>query len=259
MDTGLSSGTARAALRRHPDLVLLALAIVSLVLLPVRIGDAYSGLPAHPLFLHVPVVLLPLVTTAAVILVLRLRWLARFGLLIALIAVIALVGTILTAGAGEALRSSMNQGQGASGFPGTQGGATQGGAQPSGGTGGFARQPNYVAQHARAARQLRLLVIAFTIVLILLVIADRVARNVSTLGRLATLMRRRSTGLALRVLVVALSAACFVMVIHVGDLGAKAVWANRVGGGGQGGQGFPVSPGQTQTNQTTPSQQGANP
>ena len=208
----------------HLDVALLVVAVLSAALVPIHIGDIYSGLPAHPLFLHVPVVLIPLVTIAAVAVAVRERWLAQIGLLVAAVAVVALIGTILTMGAGTALADKLTQGRGT----------------PFAGDPGAGSRPDYISQHADAARQLRILMFLFVIGLVVLVLSDRAGRGLARLGGIGELLARRPSGIVLRVAVVVLAIGCFVMVIRVGDLGAKAVWLDRTGGpGGAGGLGSP--------------------
>jgi hypothetical protein len=80
---------------------LIAAAILSLGLWWVEIDSAF-GLPAHPLFLHVPVVFVPILALAALALAA-----GRFEHRIALAAfsVLTLIAVFLTAGAGEALKA----------------------------------------------------------------------------------------------------------------------------------------------------------
>jgi hypothetical protein len=215
---------ARGPRWQHLDVALLPIAVLSAALIPIHIGDIYSGLPAHPLFLHVPVVLIPLVTIAAVAIALRERWLAQIGLLVAAVGVAALIATILTMGAGTALADKLSSR----------------GAPFAGDQGGFGNRPDYISQHADAARQLRILMFLFVIGLVVLVLSDRVGRGLTRLGGVGELLARRPSGIVLRVAVVVLAIGCFVMVIRVGDLGAKAVWLDRTGGpGGGGGFGSP--------------------
>jgi hypothetical protein len=139
------------------ELVLLALTVISLALLPVHIKTAYSGLPAHPLLLHVPVILIPVATVWSLVLVFRPNWITRQGVLVASVAVVALAGTILAMGSGSALRATLHLERGERGPRGTN------------------SRANLVAQHSHAANTLRLAMIAFTLVLIATVLAHRVA------------------------------------------------------------------------------------
>lgn len=200
----------------RPELVLALLALASLVLIPVHITTIYSGLPAHPLFLHVPVILIPVVAIGALALAARPRWLERYGVALATVSVVALAGTLLTVGAGLALRSALHLG-----------------------AGGFGPAA-LIARHAHSASILRDLVIAFTAVAIVSVLAHRIAAGQETgRERLDRALARSGTLRALRVSLAALAIACAYFVFHTGDLGAKAVWQGRLGGrpgfGGAGG------------------------
>jgi hypothetical protein len=198
--------------------VLALLAAVSLALIPVRITTIYSGLPAHPLFLHIPVVLIPVAAVAALAFAIRPRWISRYGVALATLTVVALAGTFLTVGAGIALRNALHlngAAPGAAGFAGAAGPAA------------------LIARHAHAASILRLLMIAFTAVLIPTVLAHRVADGMPT-GRSTAdrALARPGTLAALRALLAVLAIACAYFVFHTGDLGAKAVWAGRLNGSG---------------------------
>jgi hypothetical protein len=178
------------------ELALAVLAALSLLLNFVHLTTIYEGLPAHPLFLHVPVVLIPTVCVAALVFSVKTDWWRRWGVALAIVAVIALAGLGLTEGAGSALQSAL----------GIQGGI--------------------IAQHIHAAHILRLLFVAFCVLL------------------LATLYAHRSptpdparTGL--RVVLCLVSLASLYYVFRTGDLGAKAVWYARLHHFGGAGGGFP--------------------
>jgi len=181
------------------------------VLIPIQINTIYSGLPAHPLFLHVPVILIPVAAIGALVLVAWPRLFARHGLWIGLVAVVALGATNLTIGAGHALRNDLN---------------LQG--------------PGIVAQHASAADRLRAVLILFTALLLVAVAVFRTAgprvTGVGPVdGALTAIRSGAALGAALRVIVAVLAVVSLYYVFHTGDLGAKAVWQHRLGGGGGGG------------------------
>lgn len=227
--TNLAAGEMRRpATGPRAEYVLGVLALLSLALIPVHIRNVYEGLPAHPLFLHVPVILIPLAVVGALVLAFRPSLFSRFGVPLAGLAVVALVGTVLTVGAGEALRVEL----GLVGHGGPPGGAA-----------------SLIARHASAALTLRRLMIAFALVTIACVLVHRVVQGQPT-GRpaLDRLCARLPVRLILRAAVVALSVLCGYFVFHTGDLGAKAVWAHRVGAGNRGfppagGGGAPLFPG----------------
>jgi hypothetical protein len=183
-------------------LVLLAGWLLCFVLLPFRVGTIYSGLPAHPLFLHVPVILIPIVAVATLVYVVLPRWAAPYGEALAATAVVTLAGTVLTVDAGFGMRARMvHQFQGIPLPP--------------------ALRPNgLVSRHAHYARILELLMFVFTFALLVLVVVA--ARRAS---------RPRGVDAGLRVAAAGLALACLFFVVRAGDLGAKAVWRTPNGPG----------------------------
>jgi uncharacterized membrane protein len=67
------------------------------------------GLPAHPLMVHLPVVLIPLVAIAAVLLAVRRDWRARFGTALAVTSALSCVSVFVAKESGEAMFEYMNQ------------------------------------------------------------------------------------------------------------------------------------------------------
>ena len=61
------------------------------------------GLPAHPLLVHVPVVLVPLAAIGVIAMAIRPVWLRVFGPIVAALAGIGFFGAVLAAGSGEEL------------------------------------------------------------------------------------------------------------------------------------------------------------
>jgi hypothetical protein len=101
------------------------------------------GLPAHVLFLHVPVVLVPIVCILITAMAVRPAWRAKWGLATALLATGTMIATELTVGAGEAFRDQRGES----------------GAK--------------LSQHAELGEQTRLLIIVLAIAFILLLVADQ--------------------------------------------------------------------------------------
>ena len=94
------------------EFILTLLAFLSFITLPIRITTVYSGLPAHPLFVHVPVILIPTTIVAAIVFVIKPRWLTRYGIALALVSIVAMSSVFLAMQAGAALRGELNlQGQ----------------------------------------------------------------------------------------------------------------------------------------------------
>jgi uncharacterized membrane protein len=67
------------------------------------------GIPAHPLLVHLPVVLIPLVGVAAIAIALRRDWRQRFGVTLAVLSAVSCVAVILAKQSGEAMFHYMNQ------------------------------------------------------------------------------------------------------------------------------------------------------
>ncbi len=68
-----------------------------------------NGLPAHPLFVHIPVVLIPLAAICFIVLLARPSWFARYKWALLLITVIGGVGAFLAGMAGESLEGELEK------------------------------------------------------------------------------------------------------------------------------------------------------
>lgn len=66
------------------------------------------GLPAHPLLVHIPIVLLPLVGIGAIAIAVSPKARRRFGTVVLVLAGVAFIGTVLAAGSGEGLVESVD-------------------------------------------------------------------------------------------------------------------------------------------------------
>ncbi len=64
--------------------------------------DTISGIPSHPLFVHAPVVLIPLVGLAAIALAFRPAWRTTLGWWPAVATGVCLIATLLAVGSGNA-------------------------------------------------------------------------------------------------------------------------------------------------------------
>jgi hypothetical protein len=190
-----------------------ALAVLTFAIIPIGITTIYGGLPAHPLFLHVPVVFIPLAAIGGLMVMARPPWLAgTAGPWVGLAAVIALGSLDLTMSAGDRLRATLGlEGDG----PGVA---------------------HLVAQHAAAAGRLRVVFIAFTAVfLVVLAVAatERASSGVPVGDRIFRAIRSAHGAVpALRLVCTLLGLASLYYVFRVGDLGAKAVWLSRLHGAG---------------------------
>ena len=65
------------------------------------------GLPAHPLLVHIPVVLLPLAAVGAVMMAVRPAWNARYRWAVLVLGAVGAVGVVLAADAGQSLQEQI--------------------------------------------------------------------------------------------------------------------------------------------------------
>jgi hypothetical protein len=188
---------------RRAEFVLTLLGFLGFITVAIKITTVYDGLPAHPLIIHVPVVLIPLSIIGALACVYRPAWFTRYGILLCCIAILAMSSIFLAMQAGSALQGLLHlQGQAA----------------------------HLISEHSQAANILAFVFIAFTAILILTFSATRISGEMGPTG-LAIVDRTlssRSTLVTLRVLLVVLALVSAFCAFRVGDLGAKAVWQQRV-------------------------------
>jgi hypothetical protein len=187
---------------RRAEFVLVALGFLGFLTLPIRINTIYSGLPAHPLFVHVPVVLIPTTIVAAIVCMIKPQWLSRYGIALAAVSIFAMSSVFLTMQAGAALRGALHLQEPAA---------------------------SLISQHSQAAHILAIVYVAFTATLIVSFASRRISAGMPTgLGIVDRLLAPRSVFAASRVLVVLLAIGAGYMTFRTGDLGAKAVWAGRL-------------------------------
>jgi hypothetical protein len=187
---------------RRAEFVLTALAFLGFITIGIRIKTIYSGLPAHPLFIHVPVVLIPLSVVGALVCVVRPRFFERYGILLCLCAIVAMSSIFLSMQAGAALRNALNL---------------------------AGLQAQLISEHSHDAHILAVVFVVFTAALILAFSAHRISSGMPTgLGIADVLLGSKANYLALRVALVVLALVSAYYVYKVGDLGAKAVWAGRL-------------------------------
>lgn len=187
---------------RRAEFILTGLAFLGFITVAIRIKTIYSGLPAHPLFIHVPVVLIPLSVLGALACIARPRWFERYGVLLCLCAIVAMSSIFLAMQAGSALEAALHLN---------------------------ATQSHLIHEHSHAAHILAIDFVLFTACLILTFSAHRISGGMPTgLGIADSVLGSRAIYLALRVGLVVLAVVAAYYVYRVGDLGAKAVWAGRV-------------------------------
>jgi hypothetical protein len=187
---------------RRAEFVLTALAFLGFITLPIRLTTIYSGLPAHPLFVHVPVILIPTTIVVAIVFMVKTEWFSRYAIALALISIAAMSSIFLTMQAGAALRGALH---------------LQG------------RAATLISEHSQAAHILAIVYVIFTATLIVTFASHRVSGGRPTgLGIVDGLLAPRAIFSALRVALVVLALAAGYMTFRTGDLGAKAVWQGRI-------------------------------
>jgi hypothetical protein len=187
---------------RRAEFVLTLLGFIGFLTVPIRITTIYDGLPAHPLFIHVPVILIPLSVFGGLAMILRPRWWERYGILLCLCAIVAMSSIFLAMQAGAALEAVLHL------------------------TG---RARTLILEHQRDAHYLAVVFVLYTAVLILVFSATRISGGMPTgLAIADRLLSPRTSVVALRALLVVLALVSAYLVFRVGDLGAKAVWEGRI-------------------------------
>ncbi len=184
------------------EFLLVLFGFLGFLTLPIRMTTIYGGLPAHPLFVHVPVILVPTTIVAALFLMARPEWLSRYGIALSIVSVIAMSSLFLTAESGAALRGRLNL---------------------------HGEAANLISQHSQAAHILTVVYVLFTAAVIVAFAARRISAGRPTgLAIVDRLLTPPAMFTALRVAVVVLALAAGFMTFRTGDLGAKAVWAGKL-------------------------------
>jgi hypothetical protein len=184
------------------EFILAGLGFLGFLTLAIRITTIYSGLPAHPLFVHVPVVLIPVTLVAAIALMVRPDWLGRYGIALAVASIVAMSSVFLTMQAGGALESALHL---------------------------HGEAARLISEHSQAAHILAIVYTAFTALVILAFAALRISGDRPTgLAIADRLLSPPAMLTTLRVLVVVLALVAGFFTFRTGDLGAKAVWAGKL-------------------------------
>ncbi len=187
---------------RRAEFVLTLLGFVGFITLPIRLTTIYGGLPAHPLFVHVPVILIPSTAVAALVLIARTEWFSRFGIALAVVSIAAMSSIFLTMQAGGALQAALHL---------------------------HGRAAHLIDEHSQAANLLAIIYVAFTALVIVTFASRRISSGMPTgLSVLDRALGSTSVFSALRVVVVLLALGVAVVTFRVGDLGAQAVWQGRI-------------------------------
>lgn len=155
--------------------------------------ETLFGLPAHPFLVHLPVVLVPATALGAVAVAARPAWRARFGVLIAVVAIVAVAGTWLASNSGGTLEEKV-------------------------------QETSLVERHEEMGDQLLAMVIVFALAVVALVVVDtwrrrRLAGSSGPDVPTARVAVAILSGLAVLSAVIATAGT-----VRAGHSGAQAVW-----------------------------------
>ena len=142
------------------------------------------GLPAHPLLVHLPVVMVPMAALGAIILAIFPKYFARFGWWVTGISFIGGIGAILAAGSGETLEERVDR-------------------------------SSTMRDHAEMGETARLLAVVLFVVLLIVMLARKYR---------ATDMAKKAVAIGVSVVIAVSAAAAGWVIIQTGHSGAKASW-----------------------------------
>ncbi len=170
--------------------------------------DTIAGIPAHPLFVHIPVVLLPLAAVLALVMLLKQAWFDRYKWTLLAITSVGALGAILAAGSGESLQEGVKKT-------------------------GAARQ--VIREHAEAGETARLFgVIFFAVIaawiLVPMYLSWRAGAAGSGTEAVVSPRQPRWLRPVIAALVVLTAGAATITIIDAGHSGAKSVWTEQGGG-----------------------------
>ena len=155
--------------------------------------ESIFGLPAHPFFVHVPLVLVPLVCLGAIAVAVRPSWRRRFGVWVVGACALVVVATLLAVSSGEAFDDLLNN------------------TEP-------------IEHHRQLAETSRLLVITLFLAVLALVFAGRYQDRSSAAQASRTWMPWLMGALSAITVVAGLSST--VWITRTGHEGTEVVWRN---------------------------------
>ena len=162
--------------------------------------NSVFGIPAHPLLVHVPAVLLPLAAAGVVVMLIKKAWFERYKWAVLAITGLGALGAVLAAGSGEALEE-VGEGE--------------------------ARRA--IEEHAEAGEAARLFGVLFFVVVLAAVLIP-IVRERRAKGGVAKVAPTWLRPVMVSLLLVS-AGASLVTVIDAGHSGAKSVWTDDDGGG----------------------------
>lgn len=161
------------------------------------------GLPAHPLLVHMPVVIVPLAALMAVVMAFHPAWLDRFGWWLVAFAGAGFVGAILAASSGEQLQE----------LPGIE-------------------QSAGLDRHAELGQTAEVVAGVFFFVTLIVVGARWWARHKAAgSGGIWEFIRSKAGAIVIAVVLVISAGAAMYTMVQVGHQGAKVTWNEKLGSG----------------------------
>ena len=154
-----------------------------------------QGLPAHPLLVHGPIVLVPLIALLALVLVVKRSWRATLGPWVVLLAGVMVGMTIVASGAGEELQANV-------------------------------KETDLVRHHAQLGDSMKPISLALLVALVLLVAPAWAYARGSRPAVLARLATSSAWNIISVVLVVVTAVLATYWIIQTGHSGAESVWHN---------------------------------
>ena len=163
--------------------------------------ETIFGLPAHPLLVHIPVVLIPLCAVGAVWIVVWPSWRPRIGWIVVVLSGFTVVMSQLAAGSGEALEDALD------------------------------KESSLLERHTELGDTFVWFALAFFVAVLALMLWDRAQRGkADPLGGSGGRVRATSpAAVVLIILVVVTAAAASFRIYQVGHSGAQSVWEKDSG------------------------------
>ena len=155
------------------------------------------GLPAHPLLVHAPVLLIPLCAVGAIWIAVSPTWRHRIGWIVVVLSGVAVVASQLAAGSGETLQEALG------------------------------KETELVETHAELGETFVWFALAFFLAVLALMVWDTMQRRkAAAAGEEPDLhhLGRAGAAIVLGILVVVTAVGATYRVYQVGHSGAKSVW-----------------------------------
>jgi threonine/homoserine/homoserine lactone efflux protein len=160
--------------------------------------DSFGNMPAHPLLVHIPVVVLFFAAIGVVAMAIRPSWLRTYGVIVTALAGIGFVGSVLAASSGEALEDDLRET-------------------------GIALSPKLL-DHVEMGESVRLVSGLFFLATLAWVLFSAWRRRVGEEQATAKARKPRVIATVLMALAILLGAGSAISVTRTGHSGAQSVW-----------------------------------